>query len=139
MLSADLFRDRRSQLAKVVLLLCGCYFALAFAGQAWKARGLAETLAAEKAVLAQQELEKAKLQERLDYLSGPGYDVYVERTAREKLGMAKKGDVALFVVPDSSAPSRRISMPLPAIAPATRTEPQPQLPVWKQWIEVFFP
>lgn len=139
MLSADLFRERRSQLAKVVLLLCGCYFALAFAGQAWKARGLSEVLAAEEATLLQQKLEVAQLEARLEYLSGPEYDLYVERTAREKLGMARKGDVTLFVVPEAGAPSRESSTPLPELEPKVESRPAERLPTWKQWLKVFFP
>lgn len=138
MLNADLFRDRRSQLAKVVLLMCGCYFALAFAGQAWKAQGLDEALDAERAKLSQQEAINRRLQARLNFLNGPGYDAYAERVAREKLGLAKEGDVTLFVVPDVEAPSRRPQPPLPGKARTPAPQPAPS-PVWRQWAEVFFP
>ncbi len=138
MLNADLFRDRRSQLSKVVLLLCGFYFALAFAGQAWKAKGLGEMLAAEQAKLDSLEAQNAKLENRLSFLQGKGYDAYVEGVARSKLGMVKKGDKALFVVPDPKAPSREAKAPLPA---GTETTPRQSLPepTWEQWVHVFFP
>jgi len=137
-LNAALFRDHRSQLAKLVLLMCGLYFALAFTGQAWKARGLGERLAAERAVLAEQQAVNARLQARVDFLNGPGYEKYVERTARDQLGMTKPGDVSLFIVPDANAPKVEPSVPLPhrerkpvAAAPAQ--------PVWRQWVAIFLP
>lgn len=138
MLNAELFRDRRSQLAKVVLLMCGCYFALAFAGQAWKAKGLGETLAVERAELASQERVNQRLQARLGFLSGPGYAAYVERTARAQLGMAKPGDVSLFVVPDPHAPTRE---PVAALPPMEIQAPPAPVhePAWRQWLAVFFP
>lgn len=139
LLSADVFRDHRSQLAKVVLLMCGVYFALAFASQAWKAKGLGETLAQEQHTLAVQQAENSKLEARLSYLNGPGYPVYVERTARAELSMAKPGDVPLFVVPDPNAPNREPESPLPASDTAALAEPDPVLPIWRQWVSIFFP
>lgn len=139
MLSADVFRDHRSQLAKVVLLLCGVYFALAFASQAWKAKSLGETLLQEQRALSVQQAENTGLEARLSYLNGPGYPVYVERTARAKLSMAKPGDVPLFVVPDPNAPSREPETPLPASDTASLMESDPVLPVWRQWVAIFFP
>ena len=138
MLNADLFRDRRSQLAKVVLLVCGFYFGLAFAGQAWKARGLAQTLAAEEGKLARQEATNAALRVRLEVLEGPGYEAYAEGVARSQLGMVKPGDRAVFVVPDEDAPSRGVTAPLPPARtqPAAAREPDP---VWRQWVRLFFP
>lgn len=138
MLSADLFRDRRSQLAKVVLLMCGVYFALAFAGQAWKAKGLAESLSVEEARLQEQTLTTDELRARLELLSGKGYDTYVERTAREKLSMARPGERAVFVVPDENAPTRAPSIPLP-LEPAQPVIATPKEPIWRQWVSVFFP
>lgn len=137
-MNADLFRDRRSQLARIVLLLCGFYFALAFAGQAWKARALSETLAAEQARLQAQEATNAELQARLDRLNGKEYAIFAEQTARKHLGMIKPGDKAVFVVPDPDAPSVEPSAPLqpdPSAAPA----PEQEQPVWRQWVSVFFP
>ena len=138
MLSADLFRDRRSQLAKIVLLMCGFYFAIAFAGQAWKAKSLGETLAVEQARLERQEATNRELQARLDFLNGKGYDAYVERVAREKLGMVKPGDRAVFVVPDKNAPSREPKAPLPP-EPSDLPVESPAQPVWRQWVSIFFP
>lgn len=137
MLSAELFRDRRSQLAKVVLLLCGVYFALAFAGQAWKAKGLSETLAEERAALARQEAATEKLRERLAFLNGPGYDAYVERVARSELGFIRPGDRAVFVVPRPKAAPVVPEAPLRESDPAPAAEPR--VPAWKQWAEVFLP
>ncbi len=137
MLNADLFRDRRSQLAKVVLLMCGCYFALAFAGQAWKAKGLGETLQLEQAKLVSQEKTNRQLQARLDFLNGPGYEAYVENVARAQLGMAKPGDISLFVVPDPRAPGQD-KAPLPPLELGSTTGTVPE-PVWRQWLAVFFP
>jgi cell division protein FtsB len=123
----------------VVLVLCGLYFAVAFAGQAWKAKTLGETLSAERATLRTQQATNAELQTRLDGLTGSAYDTYAERVAREKLGMVKPGDRAVLVVPDPKAPSlAEEPAPLPADLSAPQAAPPPQ-PVWRQWVAVFFP
>lgn len=137
MLNADLFRDRRSQLAKVVLVLCGLYFAVAFAGQAWRAKELTATLDAERAKLAEHHQVNRELEVRAAYLRGPGYAVYAERTARTKLGMVKPADTPLFVVPDRTAPVERPETPLPVAEP--KPAPTPARPTWRQWLEVFAP
>lgn len=138
MFSAELFRERRSQLAKIVLLLCGAYFAVAFAGQAWKAKTLGETLGRERAVLARQEAQNRALEARLRYLRGKGYAAYAERVAREDLQMAKPGDHYVFVVPQEvkATAAQPIALPVQKERPAP---PPPPRPVWRQWLEVFFP
>ena len=135
LLNLDLIRDRRSQIARLVLLLCAAYFALAFVAQAWKARNLNQVLVQERAKLEQQEARNRELQEQLEMLSGKEYSVYVERVAREKLGMVKPGDIPVFVVPNPQAPKRQQKV-LTAGEEQTGTNRQSDISVWRQWISV---
>ncbi len=139
MLNADVIREHRSLLARVVVFLCGCYFVLAVAGQAWKARELSLTLAQEQQTLVRMNDSNARLEERLAYLNGKGYDAYVERTAREKLGLVRTGDTAVFVVPDMNAPQAPTRPALKSAVAPPATAPREPLPVWRQWLEVYFP
>ncbi len=56
-------------------------------------------------------------------------DVAVEKIARAQLGLVKQGDNALILSSDGR-PSGR-----PQATPAPRP---PELPVWKQWLRLFF-
>lgn len=138
MLNADLFRDRRSQLAKIILLLCGVYFAIAFTGQAWKAKTLNDTLIVEQAKLHKQQAYNEQLQAKVDFLKDKGFSAYAERAARDKLHMARPGDHYVFVVPHKVAatPSDSVALPKTAAPPPQQQVPEP---VWKQWLSVFFP
>lgn len=57
-------------------------------------------------------------------------DEFIEREAREKLGLAKPGE-AIAVPPDEET--------LRKFAPKTEPESFPEeLPIWKRWVELFF-
>lgn len=65
--------------------------------------------------------ENAELLRRLQEAQTPEF---VERQAREKLGLVKKGEIIVLV-----------PKPIPATAPG---EPADQLPNWKKWWGLFF-
>lgn len=90
-----------------------------------------------------------KLQNQLDYLKGPGFDVYAERVAREALGLAKPGETVILPL-DPTPQTINAPAPTPvAVAAAsnssaTLTPPQIVTPqpkneaVWQHWVDLVF-
>lgn len=59
-----------------------------------------------------------------------GTDQFIEKEAREKLGLAKPGETVV-VLPDEEV--------LQKLAPGIEEETLPEkLPVWRRWVELFF-
>lgn len=59
-----------------------------------------------------------------------GTDQFIEREAREKLGLAKPGETVV-VLPDEEV--------LQKLAPRIEEETLPEeLPIWRRWVELFF-
>ncbi|MBI2007373.1 MAG: septum formation initiator family protein [Candidatus Blackburnbacteria bacterium] len=57
-------------------------------------------------------------------------DEFIEKEAREKLGLAKPGETVV-VLPDEDILRR--------LAPKLESESFPEeLPIWKRWVEMFF-
>jgi len=82
-------------------------------------------------------------------------DAYIEEKAREDLSMAQPGDRKVVILPQSDgqpqvAPDAILVAPPqpnpvlvpsqdPAIATPTKFDVNPGLPVWRQWLTLFFP
>jgi cell division protein DivIC len=87
--------------------------------------------------LANVRERNALLQEHLDFYKGPGYTLYVEKVAREALGLVKPGETLVLPVeegtpaaaPGSAAPS---SANAPPQANAARKSN------WQNWLQFFF-
>jgi hypothetical protein len=79
------------------------------------------------------------LQEHLDFYKGPGYLLYVEKVAREALGLVKPGETLVLpveegvpaVVPGSSSPS---SANAPPVANGQSTARKSN---WQNWLQFF--
>jgi len=87
----------------------------------------------DRLVEAQNELEKAKnIQEKLLHdLSVVTSVEYKEKQARDKLGLAKEGEIVI-VLPDE--------VTLKKLSPRNNDYQEISLPdpVWRRWVEVFF-
>lgn len=61
-------------------------------------------------------------------------DDYVDRIAREDLGLAKPGDNVIVVIPDAENTSGLTEAEI-----STTDQPQDliQMPIWQQWLELF--
>ncbi|MCR4264248.1 MAG: septum formation initiator family protein [Candidatus Roizmanbacteria bacterium] len=70
--------------------------------------------------LAKAQEEHNKLKEELDYVRSPAY---VEQQAREKLNLARPGEVVL-IVPEVTPPP-------------DESESEEQLEIWQQWLDLF--
>jgi cell division protein DivIC len=70
----------------------------------------------------------ALLREEIKLLHTPGY---IERIAREQLGLVKPGEVALLII-RPKPPTPRSAGPRPAGLPAGK--PTQKEPVWRSWL-----
>lgn len=88
-----------------------------------------DTLDAARERLAQAQKERDLLLETKKWMDSPEY---VEREVRDKLGLAREGEV-IVVLPDEHV--------LRKLAP--REEPEfsleETLPIWRQWMRLFLP
>ena len=83
--------------------------------------GRAKKWQEEKKNLAQIEKENEELRAYLDYVES---DSFLEKEARNSLGMSKEGEM-MIVLPQKSAEETKIVS-------------LPPSPVWRQWWELFF-
>lgn len=69
--------------------------------------------------LSQTKEKNEKLNSELEYVQSPAY---IEQQARDKLNLAKPDETVLI---------------LPEVTPPPEEKEEVELPVWKQWMEVF--
>ncbi len=84
--------------------------------------------------IEQLKQENRQLGQELDYLHS---DQYVEKVAREQLGLVRPGDVAVTIVggPDQKEEPSLVSTPTP---PTPTPEPQRRdTPNWQRWLSLF--
>lgn len=61
-------------------------------------------------------------------------DEYVDRIAREDLGLAKQGDKVIVVIPNAEDTS---GLAKAEVSTAEQTQNLIQMPIWQQWLELF--
>ena len=134
-----------------IFLLIG--FCLVFA-VSYTARVLAK-MHMDSGVLAQVEENRlaqertAQLQARLTYVQS---DAYAEEKAREEFSMAQPGDNKVVILPQPAVSAEMAPAPVlipvspsdPAVTgpqPASASTPRVDitLPIWRQWVTLFFP
>lgn len=96
-----------------------------------------------KAELAVVQARTDALQEHLDFYKGPGYLVYVEKVAREALGLVKPGETVVLTVPNGEqAFNNRAATPTPATttstsAPVATPTAANHKSNWQNWLDFF--
>lgn len=115
-----------------LLVAAGVLFVLVIIGgravQGYEMRQ--ETLAMERRI-DDLKRENRKLVGDLDYYRG---DEYIEKVAREELGLVRPRDVPVVIVPpESSRPHPAVPVPVPAAAPSSDR----QLATWQRWLAIF--
>jgi len=81
----------------------------------------------EKERLVQVEKKHEDLTEKLNMVQT---SAFVEKEARERLGMAKAGDTVIIMDTNSTFPKEREGI--------LSTDPSGQIPNWKRWWQIFF-
>lgn len=115
-----------------VLAAAGVLFVLfIIGGKAVEGYQLRQEAKALQQHIDQLQKDNRQLSQKLDYYKS---DQYIEKVAREELGLVRPGDVPVIVVsPDStSQPSLEAPTPTPAATPAG-----PPAPTWQRWLSVF--
>jgi cell division protein FtsB len=117
-----------------VMLIATLIFVIIFVLQSIQIRnmqGQYEQKRAEHALLEERNL---RLKEHLEFLNSPGYMLFVEKVAREKLNLAKPDETVILPVfsetKPATAPEQTQAKPAPP-APQSR-------PAWQAWLSFFF-
>lgn len=115
----------KKRIARILVLVLGFYFIVSLVQQIlslWKAE--------ERIKIAQEKVEEAgreseELAEKLKYVRS---EEFVEKEARDKLGMGKEGETAVVVPKDLIEKE---------VEKAEKEEPK-KVPNWRLWKEAFF-
>lgn len=84
--------------------------------------------------IEQLKQENRRLSRELDYLKS---DEYIEKVAREELGLVRPGDVPVVIVPPDG---QRVQSTLPIPTPTPSPTPSPErrsIPNWQRWLALF--
>lgn len=81
--------------------------------------------------LAQEQAERARLEEIKNGLNSPEF---IEKEARDKLGLAKPGEVVVVLPPEDVL--RRLA---PINSEEEESVGEAGWPVWRQWVRLFLP
>ncbi|NWJ97802.1 MAG: septum formation initiator family protein [Chloroflexi bacterium] len=77
------------------------------------------------------------LQDHLDFYNSPGYMLYVEKVAREALGMVRPGDTVILTVPDKN-PGGSASPGSPKSGSEVAQVTTHHKPSWQNWLSFFW-
>ncbi len=77
--------------------------------------------------------ENRRLSDELDYLRS---DEYIEKVAREELGLVRPGDVAVAIIQPNDRKGDQALAPTPTPSP-TPTPRQQDIPNWQRWLALF--
>lgn len=131
-------RKLSSQLMVALLVVALVGFLGLFLWQSLQIQKMQGDYEKKKAEIDQLKDRNAGLQEHLDFYKGPGYLLYVEKVAREALGLVKPGETLVLPVPDTGvagSPAGAQSGPAMANAPPTDNKKKPN---WQNWLDFFF-
>ncbi len=79
-----------------------------------------------------------RLQEHLDFYKGPGYLLYVEKVAREALGLVKPGETVVLTVPDKGTSGNAVSNTTNGNSVSgIVASNEKKKPNWRNWLDFF--
>jgi len=130
-----------SQLLMILLLLGVVAFVGVFIWQSVRIKEMQTEYEQKKVALSAIQERNDRLQEHLDFYNSPGYMLYVEKVAREALGLARPGETVVLPVADKNV---AVSPSSPAVkaetelaTPGTNTGVAVK-PSWQNWFSFFF-
>lgn len=112
----------KSRLASLAVLVVGLLLVVSLIRSIIDFLKAEDRIKQEEIKLAQLQLKNDELKKKLEEVESPEY---LEKMAREKLGLAKEGEVVVV---------------LPSVLPQPDQKPQPEenLSNWQKWLRVFF-
>lgn len=135
-------RKLSSQLMVVVMIVALVGFLGLFLWQSVQIQKMQGEYNRQQADLAAVQERNGQLQEHLDFYKGPGYLLYVEKVAREALGLVKPGETVVLAVSDTNTASSTAgpSVANPAVKSQSTLQPAgPPKPKqnWQNWLQFF--
>jgi cell division protein FtsB len=111
-----------SRLTTLVVLSIGLIFVISLVRSIFDFLKAEDRIQDEELKLAQLQLKNEELKKKLAEVES---SEYLEKAAREKLGLAKEGEVVVI---------------LPSVTPLPEAKGQSEenLPNWQKWLKVFF-
>lgn len=127
-----------SKIIILVLIVAVIGFIGLFISQSFRIKAVQTDYEKGQAVLQQIEDRNAKLKEHLDfYQNSPGYMLYVEKVARESLGMAKPNETVILPITDNNGTLQDAQVSVPTLV-NTPAPPAPHKANWQNWLGFFF-
>jgi cell division protein FtsB len=111
-----------------IIVLVSIFMIISLSGSVMDLWGRRTVVEKERERLIQLEKKNNELTKKLEMVQTTAF---VEKEARERLGMAKEGDTVIIMDDSSTLPSGKSGMTI------TNTS-SGQLPNWKRWWQVFF-
>lgn len=125
-----------SQLMLVFLIVALVGFLGLFLWQSLQIQKVQAEFERKQADLIALQERNNQLQEHLDFHKGPGHLLYVEKVAREALGMVKPGETLVLPVAEN-APTVAAS-PVVATTSGQLSEKSKTRSNWQNWLQFFF-
>lgn len=132
----ETLKDLSSRLMVAILIVALLGFLGLFLWQSLQIQKMQNEYIQKKADLAVVQERNDRLQEHLDFYKGPGYMLYVEKVAREALGLAKPGETVILTVPTGS-PSGVAGQANQPNATGSPTDADLKKSNWQNWLEFF--
>ncbi len=111
----------RNKLINLIILILGLFLIVNLTRSIWELLGAGDRIKEAEEKVAQLRLKNDELKKRFSEVQSPAY---LEKIAREKLGLAKEGEVVVILPPYQPAPAPQ--------------ESQENLPNWQKWWNLFF-
>jgi cell division protein FtsB len=117
----------KALLVKYGVIFLAIFFAISLIGNVYKIRSAKKRFDDAQEKLASLKEEQKTLEEQLNVVKS---QAYIEKQARDKLGLAKEGEIVL-VLPDKEV--------LKSLSPRKSEESSLTLPDpnWKKWMKLF--
>lgn len=112
------------KIIRFTILLAGIYLIIGLSRDIVRLLKVADSLKLAEQKVKQLEGERSRLLEKKQYYSSPEF---IEKEAREKLGMAKPGE-AIVLLPTN----------LPQVLGRQEPKAEPEIPNWWKWWNLFF-
>lgn len=110
----------KSKLVTGLIIVFGLYLIVSFSRDIWGLLNKTKEIDKERQTLENLKADNVALKQQLEYVKS---DEFVEKEARDKLGMAKEGE-AVVLMPENTSK-------------ASETQIQ-EVPNWKKWWQLFF-
>lgn len=115
---------KKDRLISGFLLILGLYLIVSLSRNIFSLIKKGEEIKRETLKVEKLRQENQELKSQLEYVSSPSF---IEKEAREKLGLAKEGE-QVVVLPENVEE---------IVLPKEEEKPE-ELPNWKKWLKLFF-